>query len=950
MYIVEDISNLLLNYGIENVVKQYYEETIMRKNKHLNYIKDRENILLYNDIKRENTTLAPDYIVLDGTIYHKNTQKAVYNALIYDLNLSTRARNVLKRNKIINISSLVNMTYDELTAMRNLGKTSADEIREKLNEYLNYIVNLTYSTIDGMQANNNCLVPGYTALNNNIYVRDTSEIVYDAPIENLYLSNRANNFLRKNGIINIYSLVGMSYEKLMKISNLGKKSADEIQKKLADYLNCAERFRISSDMESNTRGSILTTYDSPAEKYYFAREKILDIFHKYEFRFIDISTILSELSNVEVENDDIKYVLNDMVKLQQIAKENDLFKIKYLSFFETINSMTIYSEYSLSPREIKVLQCRILGETLDKIGEELCITRERVRQIENKAVRKLTQYGPNLYKEDEYAYIFEKYEFDEILYQKYLDAPKNIAYYLSLKYKSGNVEIAKAVDDEKLPLSFRHAINKYNHRDDIQIDGIYIPKQRKVIEEVIIEKYCKNEVNIDDFFKYYKKVIEENEITDRNFQLTEGIKRSRYNRLRDSKKLLLKLNNRIRYYDIENGDFTELLETLNLSQYKNTELSTRKFMIDYPDLMKQYDLRDEYELHNLLKKVNAEKENPQMVFGRMPTIKFGNFSREDAVLEILLEIAPVGADELSSAISKEYGVQENTVKAVWLPLISRYYHNGIYSVDQRDMPKEYIQKLKEIINEDFYFMSELKEIYRNRINDADENLLSPYNLKKMGFLIGSTYVIQNFPSAEAYFEHLLTSSDMVDIEQISKKFTGLSTYSACLGSYRHDLRIIEYKPYKYINVRYIEKQGISKEELLDYGNQVWNFLDNDEYFTIKSIKDAGFVSKLDKFGFGELFYTSILRENEKFTWQRIGGIVVFNPKKISFTIRDFLIDIVKEHDSITVNNLVNELKEKFGIDLDRWSVIEKLKNSDIYYDSISGMLYANYSTYMEKLE
>ncbi len=102
--------------------------------------------------------------------------------------------------------------------------------------------------------------------------------------------------------------------------------------------------------------------------------------------------------------------------------------------------------------------------------------------------------------------------------------------------------------------------------------------------------------------------FEEHDITDERLQLTESAKASRSNRLAESNRILWKQNRCLRYYDIDGSDFTELLETLNLGQYENIELSTRKFLIDYPELMKRYDLRDEYEIHNLLKRFMQKKK------------------------------------------------------------------------------------------------------------------------------------------------------------------------------------------------------------------------------------------------------------------------------------------------------------------------------------------------------
>ena len=54
---------------------------------------------------------------------------------------------------------------------------------------------------------------------------------------------------------------------------------------------------------------------------------------------------------------------------------------------------------------------------------------------------------------------------------------------------------------------------------------------------------------------------------------------------------------------MDGRDYEELLETLKLNAYQNVELSTLKFMETYPEVMKKYDIRDQYELHNLLRKI-----------------------------------------------------------------------------------------------------------------------------------------------------------------------------------------------------------------------------------------------------------------------------------------------------------------------------------------------------------
>ena len=124
---------------------------------------------------------------------------------------------------------------------------------------------------------------------------------------------------------------------------------------------------------------------------------------------------------------------------------------------------------------------------------------------------------------------------------------------------------------------------------------------------------------------------------------------------------------------------------------------------------------------------------------------------------------------------------------------------------------------------------------------------------------------------------------------------------------------------------------------------------NDEYFTIQSIRNDGFESDLDVLGFGDLFYASILKEDGRFSWQRVGNAVVLSPKGNSFTVHDFLVDYITNAGSVNVDDFSLELRERFGIELDRSAIIEKVKGSDVYYDSIMEKLYADYSLYFEEI-
>ena len=124
---------------------------------------------------------------------------------------------------------------------------------------------------------------------------------------------------------------------------------------------------------------------------------------------------------------------------------------------------------------------------------------------------------------------------------------------------------------------------------------------------------------------------------------------------------------------------------------------------------------------------------------------------------------------------------------------------------------------------------------------------------------------------------------------------------------------------------------------------------DDRYLTIQSIRNDGFTSELDVLGFGDLFYASLLKEDGRFSWQRVGNAVVLNPKGNTFTVHDFLVDYITNAGSVNVDDFSLELRERFGIELDRYAIVEKVKGSDVYYDSIMEKLYADYSLYFEEI-
>jgi hypothetical protein len=219
----------------------------------------------------------------------------------------------------------------------------------------------------------------------------------------------------------------------------------------------------------------------------------------------------------------------------------------------------------------------------------------------------------------------------------------------------------------------------------------------------------------------------------------------------------------------------------------------------------------------------------------------------------------------------------------------------------------------------------------------------------LGFDIGPTFILRNYKNAEAYFTYLLTKDDIVDTAPLKKRFSESTTFSSYLTQLKHNLEIIEFEPYQYINIRRLQAFGVNKDKLKNYANHVFDFLIEDVYFTVHYLRRIGFEDKLDDLGFEDLFYSSLLKEDSRLSWSQFGKNIVFNTTGSKFTMYDFILNQIGTNSSINIYDFKNELFESYGIVLEKYDIIEKIKDSTLFYDPITETIYSDYDTYFEEV-
>ncbi len=265
---------------------------------------------------------------------------------IETLDLSARSLKWLRKAKIFRLSELVQKTECELRGIKNLGKKSVDEIKQRL------------STI-GLELD--IVIPDFTDIKKGAEItcnikkltqtRNMRAIKYDAQtaplllrkIDDIQLSCRTANCLRKAKIKFIAELVSISSGEILNYPNFGRKSLKEVQ----TYLSA-----LDLDLGMNVE-------DWPPKKLSNDLKKVSKNSSNRE------AVSIIEKDNLE---DQSFYIC------QQLFNRNSDVKRRNCMIF-----MQYYGFDGNGPR------------TLEDVGRENELTRERVRQIcskEEKAFRK----------------------------------------------------------------------------------------------------------------------------------------------------------------------------------------------------------------------------------------------------------------------------------------------------------------------------------------------------------------------------------------------------------------------------------------------------------------------------------------------------------------------------------------------------------------------------------
>ena len=581
---------------------------------------------------------------------------------------------------------------------------------------------------------------------------------------------------------------------------------------------------------------------------------------------------------------------------------------------------------------------RLNGETLKSIGDSIGKTRERIRQIEKKFFDLLEkiQVQENMYKS-----IFFEYDWTEEIFLKIFKEEKTTFSYLQILEKKENGSLyekkplKEILNEKEINLKTKKIIEEKIYLDYVILkNGDKIKVAKNELLDYILEHYVEEGLRYEEVFVIYKNFLKEYSL-EKNSKLlfTEKYFESK---IETHPKILLQNGRKIRYY----GDILitedELIKALDLKKYRDIELSTKKIFDENLYQMEEWDIQDEYELHNLIKKVIKDKDKLKLEVSKMPTLKFGKSDREMQILNLLITLSPVSAKDFSIEYEKIYGVKNEVVIANYLLNFSKYYQEGLYIINQKKMNSDEYKKMKAFMTEKIYEINSLKKLYKDLLGKDDDGLINSYNLNKLGYRITYGFVLsKEYFSLEYYFKKEILKNRVIDIKEMNIIGRRTSSYYSAIASLKKEFKIIAIEAYKYVLFEEIEKKGITLQIINDYIDSVAKFKEDNSIFTVYSINKEGFSHKLNEYNFDEWFYGSLLSTDPRFKTQKTKNNFIIEKKdKGNITLLKFIKAVMYKHFVADLEDIKRYLKLEYNIELEKHKILEKIKEDYQFYNNI----------------
>lgn len=747
--------------------------------------------------------------------------------------------------------------------------------------------------------------------------------------------------LKKNlpSLYNIFSLTsaGVSDKTCQSLSKMGVKYLFILH--LYPDTLLKQRFNLTDSVIRKIKDAFKIIHEEFDRSNPIVKDYLESLYKDKEYMTLLKRTILKSLNEEYILEEELQIMLDECYRygslldkaLEELSElefiENSLFGIKKLQ--------ANLKEFIFSLQEDKnsgLLKDYLEGVALDKLSLDYGISKDKIKST-------LQKYPFPQLMEDEYLDLYYSYYLNIDEFSKIFQVDKSVFRYLELKARKpmGRRNILEMLEDERVSANVRvniqNTLGKY-----AKIHGISVLKTPQDILDVYARFELKKEIPLKELYNSYK------EYWYSLFHEELPVVEKQFDKLLDQSKVIIESHNGYRYYNtlIIDQNFYHLLK---LDQYQDVEISCKIIYDSNLDLMNAYDILDDYELYFVLKKTYRKMD---IEFIRKPIVVFGSGNRNNQIKSILFELSPVSMADFTKAYSKAFGVNEKSFSNYAAKQFSPYYQDGIFKVNTPVLKEEILKMYQSLLTDDFYFISDIGKLAFKEGIPFQEYYFNKEMVKKLGFTDGVRLIYRdNYLSLNDYIQTLF--KDEMYLNRMDPKLVSLKEFQDTLRDYILSYSYVELEPNHFVSIERLNQFGITKELILDFIEEVKNFVYEDEVFTIESLKNKGFNHEILNKGLNDYFYAAVFYPAKEILSQRCYSssyvILKVRVQNEKISIASLIEQIVEAKYYMYLPDIVRDLQMIYGISLSETQIKHYISLTDIYCNPDTMLYYLNYETY-----
>lgn len=587
-------------------------------------------------------------------------------------------------------------------------------------------------------------------------------------------------------------------------------------------------------------------------------------------------------------------------------------------------------------KDMEIFIERLKGKTLFILSEEFGYSRQGIRNIEKRVLKRM----PEFEEDKKFLRLYTTYDIEKELFVKMFRVSPEVYEYLGLKYTKGTKSLLAHF--EKEILSEEQITVLLNH-SNMMVNTLGFPVEisKEAIFNEVLYKYSEESLDDMKVFDLYNAYINHKGIEKKyhisSVSTIRGIGDRSTNVIRGK-------GNTYRYYDYSNITDLDIEKLQSLIPENPGVYSMRKIFFENLELMGDFDIKTEYELHNLYRKMI---DVLSVTYTRMPEFKVGDIDKYNFLMQSIKEQAPILINDFVEYMEMEYGLRKDSLNSYILSNFFEIIHENVLKIDYEEMQQADVNKLKLGMTEPIYTLAEVTSIGENLIGDFTNKFLNNKNLSKLGYTIRGKHILYNeYSSVEKYFTEYITSKEYFTMEK--RDLYSTQNFLKVIYDLEKNNVIFRLDEKTFITEKKLRKVGIGIEVFEDFKTSLLNFID-DSFFSFQSLQKRGFSHELMELGFSDIFYEKLIWSIQEIKTIRVASCYIYKISENPISTSTFLKHIMDKYGVLSLEELVLELRNNYFLELQEHKIISSLKISGVFYSDELMKFYLDKEAYYEEV-